>query len=34
MITHLQWKALAAIIVIIFVAAYLGYRRIHTGRWL
>jgi len=34
MITILQWKALAATIVIVFIAGYLAYRRIHTGRWL
>ena len=32
--TFLQYKALAALIVIVFTAGYLGYRRIHTGRWL
>jgi len=34
MIPFLQYKLLCALIVLVFVAGYLAYRRMQTGRWL
>ncbi len=30
----IQYKILAACLVVVFTAGYLAYRRIRTGRWL
>ena len=32
--TFLQYRALAALLVLVFVAGYVAYRRMQTGRWL
>lgn len=34
MITFLQYRTLTALLVLAFVAGYVAYRRMHTGRWL
>jgi hypothetical protein len=34
MITFLQYRTPAALLVLAFVAGYVAYRRMQTGRWL
>jgi len=34
MITFLQYRTLTALLVLAFVAGFLTYRRMQTGRWL